>query len=206
MRRSAKRFRCRPRSRPQIGGARRPTVTRGLRRLLGEGLDPRRQGPRPNPDEIKYKEGDSGRFLIQAETTDKLAVFATNGRFYTLPVDKLPGGRGHGEPIRLMIDLANEHDIVTVFPWRPGQKLLLAATDGRGFVTTTDELLAGTRGGKQVMSLGNGPQARIRLPVQGDAVAFLGENRKMLIVKLDEIPELGRGRGVILQKYIARRV
>jgi topoisomerase-4 subunit A len=152
-------------------------------------------------DELKYKEGDSGRFLVAAETTDRIALFASNGRFYTMPVDKLPGGRGHGEPLRLMIDLPNEHDVVALFVWRAGAKLLLASTDSRGFIVASDEILAQTRGGKQVLTPGEGARANICVPVQGDAVALLGDNRKMLVVKLDEIPEMTRGRGVILQKF-----
>jgi topoisomerase-4 subunit A len=151
--------------------------------------------------EVKYKEGDAPRFVVPVETTDRLVVFGTNGRFYTLPVDRLPGGRGHGEPLRLMIDLPNEHDIVALFPYRPEQKLLLAASDGRGFICGGEEALAQTRTGKQVLVPGQGAQARICLPVNGDAVALLGENRKLLIVKLAEIPEMSRGRGVMLQRY-----
>jgi topoisomerase-4 subunit A len=152
-------------------------------------------------DELKYKEGDAGRFLVPVETTDKIAVFASNGRFYTLPVDKLPGGRGHGEPLRLMIDLPNEHDVVALFAWRPGKKLLVASSDGRGFFVASDEVLAQTRAGKQVLNAGEGARGVVCIPVEGDAVALLGDNRKMLVVKLAEIPELSRGRGVILQKY-----
>jgi topoisomerase-4 subunit A len=151
--------------------------------------------------EIKYKEGDGPRFVVPAETTDRLVVFGTNGRFYTLSVDKLPGGRGHGEPLRLMIDLPNEHDIVALFPYRAEQKLLLAASDGRGFVVAGDEVLAQTRAGKQVLVPGEGVQARICAPIGGDVAAFLGDNRKLLICKVEEIPEMSRGRGVILQRY-----
>jgi len=151
--------------------------------------------------EVKYKEGDGPRFLVQAETTDRLVVFGSNGRFYTLGVDKLPGGRGHGEPIRLMIDLPNEHDIVALFPYRPEQKLLLAASDGRGFIVAGEESLAQTRAGKQVLVPGDGATASVCLAVAGDVVALLGDNRKMLICKLEEIPEMTRGRGVMLQRY-----
>src|SRR6185312_5721687 len=125
----------------------------------------------------------------------------SNGRFYTLGVDKLPGGRGHGEPIRLMVDLPNEHDIVALFPYRAEQKLLLAATDGRGFVVAGEEALAQTRAGKQVLVPGEGATASLCLPVAGDAVALLGDNRKLLICKVEEIPEMTRGRGVMLQRY-----
>jgi topoisomerase-4 subunit A len=152
-------------------------------------------------DELKYKEGDGPRFAIEAETTDKLLLFATNGRFYTLGVDKLPGGRGHGEPVRLMIDLGNKHDVVTLVPHRPALKLLVAASDGRGFVVSADEALAQTRGGKQILNLGKGALARAATPVSGDTVAVVGENRKLLLFPLSDVPEMARGRGVILQRY-----
>ncbi len=151
--------------------------------------------------DIKYKEGDEGRFVVPAATTDKLLVFATNGRFYTLPVDKLPGGRGHGEPLRLMIDLANEHDVAAILPYAAGTKLLLASSDGRGFIVPVDEALGQTRAGKVVMTPGDGAQARICAPVEGDTVAVVGSNRKLLIFPLAEVPEMARGRGVILQRY-----
>jgi topoisomerase IV subunit A len=151
--------------------------------------------------DIKYKDGDGPRFVIQVETTDKLAVFGSNGRFYTLPVDRLPGGRGHGEPLRLMIELANEHDVVTLFPYRAEHRLLLVASDGRGFVTGAEETLAQTRSGKQVLVPGAGAQASICLSVTGDTVALVGDNRKLLIYPVKEIPEMTRGRGVMLQKF-----
>ena len=152
--------------------------------------------------EQKYKEGDAPRFAIAAETTDRLIIFGTNGRFYTLGIDRLPGGRGQGEPLRLMIDLPNEHDIVALFPHRPGMELLVAASDGRGFVVDGDEAVAQTRAGKQVLTPGGGAAASICAQAEGgDAVALVGDNRKMLIVKLDDIPLMTRGRGVILQRY-----
>jgi topoisomerase IV subunit A len=154
--------------------------------------------------EQKYKEGDGPRFAVAAETTDRLIVFGTNGRFYTLGVDRLPGGRGHGEPLRLMIDLPNEHDIVAMFPYRPGMELLVVASDGRGFVVDGEEAVAQTRGGKQVLTPGEGAVARICAQAEtGDAVALVGDNRKMLILHLDDIPLMTRGRGVILQRYKA---
>jgi topoisomerase IV subunit A len=152
--------------------------------------------------EQKYKEGDGPRFAVAAETTDRLIIFATNGRFFTIGVDRLPGGRGQGEPLRLMVDLANEHDIVAMFPYRSGQELLVAASDGRGFVVDGEEALAQTRAGKQVLTPAEGAVARICLRAEdGDAVAFVGDNRRMLVVKLDDIPLMTRGRGVILQRY-----
>ena len=151
--------------------------------------------------EIKFKEGDWGKFQLQAETTDKLVIFATNGKFYTIPCDKLPGGRGHGEPVRLYIDLGNEHDIVAMMIHRPGQKLLVASHDGRGFVVSTDEIVAQTKNGKQVLSVPDGEEASICVPADGDMLAVIGDNRKLLIFKLSEVPEMTRGRGVMLQKY-----
>jgi topoisomerase IV subunit A len=152
--------------------------------------------------EQKYKEGDGPRFAIASETTDRLIVFGTNGRFYTIGVDRLPGGRGQGEPLRLMIDLPNEHDIVAMFPYRAGMELLVAASDGRGFVVDGEEAVAQTRAGKQVLTPAEGAVALVCSQAEGgDAVALVGDNRRMLIVKLDDIPLMTRGRGVILQRY-----
>jgi topoisomerase-4 subunit A len=151
--------------------------------------------------ELKFKEGDRARFALHAETTDKLLLLGTNGRFYTLGVDKLPGGRGHGEPIRLMVDLGNDQDIVALFVHKPERKLLVASSDGRGFVVPEAEVLAQTRAGKQVLNVGEGGEAEACAMVEGDHVAVVGDNRKLVIFKLDEVPEMTRGRGVILQKY-----
>jgi len=151
--------------------------------------------------EQKYKEGDAPRFAVAAETTDRLMIFATNGRFYTIPVDRLPGGRGQGEPLRLMIDLPNEHDLVALFPYREDQRLLLAAKDGRGFIVDAYEATAQTRAGKQIMTPAAGAPAALCIPAEGDFVAVVGDNRRMLILDLEEIPVMARGRGVILQRY-----
>jgi len=152
-------------------------------------------------EEVKYKEGDRGKFWLKAETTDKLVLFGTNGRFYTLGCDKLPGGRGLGEPVRLMIDLGNEQDIVDMFIHQPGRKRLVASTDGRGFVVPEDEVLAQTKNGKQVLNVTPPVEARVCAMVEGDMVASLGENRKLLLFPLSELPEMARGRGVTLQKF-----
>ena len=149
----------------------------------------------------KYKEGDGPRFAVPAETTDRLVIFGSNGRFYTLGTDRLPGGRGQGEPLRLMIDLPNEHDVVALFPHRPGLRLLVASDDGRGFIVDGEEALAQTRAGKQVLTPAAGARAAICAPADGDMAAFVGDNRRLLIVDLAEIPEVARGRGVILQRY-----
>jgi topoisomerase IV subunit A len=151
--------------------------------------------------EQKYKEGDGQRFAVPAETTDRIVVFGSNGRFYTLPADRLPGGRGQGEPLRLMIDLPNEADVVALFAYRPGLKLLVASSDGRGFLVDGEEALAQTRAGKQVLNPATGAKALICLPAEGDVAAFVGDNRRMLVVDLAEIPDMTRGRGVILQRY-----
>ncbi|AHC73967.1 DNA topoisomerase IV, A subunit [Candidatus Endolissoclinum faulkneri L5] len=151
--------------------------------------------------EVKYKEGDSERFRFHAETTDKIILFATDGRFYTICGDKLPSGRGHGEPVRLIIDLANDDDIVAIFPHRSGEKLLVASTDGRGFIVASDEVLAQTRAGKQVLGIDEDSKALVCIPVSGDTVAVIGTNRKMLIFDVNNLPEMSRGKGVILQSY-----
>ena len=150
--------------------------------------------------EVRYKEGDGARFDLKAETPDKLLVFATNGRFYMVPCDKLPRGRGDGENLKMMVDIGNEADIVQIMIHKPGRKLLVAASDGRGFIVPEDDVLAQTRSGKQVLNVGEGVQARACAFVEGDTVAVIGTNRKLLLFKLAELPEMGRGRGVTLQK------
>ena len=153
--------------------------------------------------EVRYKEGDSGKFVLNAQTTDKLLVFATDGRFYTIGCDKLPGGRGHGEPLRLMIDLANGHDVVTLLVHKPGRRLLVAAESGRGFLVEEESVIAQTRAGKQILNLGDGEEAAVCVPVAdgADSLAVIGDNRKLLVFGLDEVPVMTRGRGVILQRY-----
>jgi topoisomerase-4 subunit A len=150
---------------------------------------------------VKYKEGDRARFWIHAQTTDKLMLFATDGRFYTLECSKLPGGRGLGEAIRTFIELPPEADIVAMFVYTEGRKLLLASTTGHGFVTSEDEAVAMTRSGKRIMSVGTGEEALCCIFVNGDSVATTGENHKLLIFPLAEVPELARGKGVRLQRY-----
>jgi topoisomerase-4 subunit A len=150
---------------------------------------------------IKYKEGDRGRFVVKADTTDLVLVFATDGKAFTLEVDKLPRGRGFGEPLRLMIDLGNDAEPLAVIRHRPGAKLLLASGDSRGFVVTEDEIVARTRSGRQVLNLPPEVEALACVPVEGDHVAVIGDNRKLLVFPLAEMPELVRGRGVILQKH-----
>jgi topoisomerase-4 subunit A len=152
---------------------------------------------------LKFREGDGLALIFHAQTTDRLLVAADNGRVYTVGGDKLPGGRGFGEPIRLTIDLEAESEIVAMFVVRPDMRMLVASSDGRGFVTTGEAVLAETRKGKQLMNLRPKAKVAVVKPVPGnaDSVAVIGENRKMLVFKLDELPELGRGSGVQLQRY-----
>ncbi|PTW97670.1 DNA topoisomerase IV subunit A [Pararhodobacter aggregans] len=151
--------------------------------------------------EFKFKDGDEGSFALHAETTDKIVIFGSNGRFYTLLGANLPGGRGMGEPVRLMVDLPNEAQILDLFVHQPGVRMIVASTDGDGFIVPGDELLAQTRAGKQVLNLREGARALVCKPVSGDHVACVGENRKMLVFALDELPEMNRGKGVRLQKF-----
>ncbi|ANT60023.1 MULTISPECIES: DNA topoisomerase IV subunit A [unclassified Salipiger] len=151
--------------------------------------------------ELKFKDGDGPRFIFHAETTDRLLVFGSNGRFYTISAANLPGGRGMGEPLRLMVDLPNEAQIIDIFAHVPGRKLLLASSAGDGFVVPEADVLAQTRAGKQALNVREPAFAKICKPVTGDAVAVVGENRKVLVFMLDELPEMGRGKGVRLQKY-----
>ena len=151
--------------------------------------------------ELKFKDGDGPRFIFHAETTDRLLVFGSNGRFYTLSASNLPGGRGMGEPVRLMVDLPNEAEIVDLFIHQPDRKLLLASSAGDGFVVPENDVVAQTRAGKQVLNVKGDVRAKVCKPVSGDAVAVVGENRKVLVFGLDELPEMGRGKGVRLQKY-----
>ncbi|MBY6050099.1 DNA topoisomerase IV subunit A [Vannielia litorea] len=151
--------------------------------------------------ELKFKDGDGPRFAFHAETTDKLLLLGANGRFYTLPGSQLPGGRGMGEPVRLMVDLPNDAEILALFSHVPGQKLLLASSAGDGFVVNSDEVVAQTRAGKQSLNVKDGVTAAVCRPVKGDHVAAVGDNRKVLVFALEELPEMARGKGVRLQKY-----
>ncbi|KQZ98499.1 DNA topoisomerase IV subunit A [Mesorhizobium sp. Root157] len=151
--------------------------------------------------QLGFKEGDSLKLAFNAQTTDKILVFTTGGKFYTIGADRLPGGRGHGEPIRIIVDMENDQDIVTAFVHEPKRKLLLASYQGNGFVVMEDEVVANTRKGKQVMNVKAPDEAKSCIPVTGDHLAIVGENRKMLVFPLAEIPEMARGKGVRLQKY-----
>jgi topoisomerase-4 subunit A len=159
------------------------------------------KGHLTDTDSLAFKEGDRLKRAAKAKTTDMLLLFATNGRFYALSADKLPGGRGHGEPFRLMIDIEEAADAVELFVHEPGRKLLVAATSGHGFIVAEDEVLAMTRKGKQVLNVTAGAEAVVCAPVDGDSVAVIGENRKLLLFPLKELPEMSRGKGVRLQRY-----
>ena len=154
-------------------------------------------------DTLKFREGDGLARLFHAQTTDKLLLAAEDGRVFTLAGDRLPGGRGFGEPVRLSIDLAGEVDIVALMVVRADTRLLVASSDGRGFLTSGAAVLAETRKGKQLVNLKPGAKVAAvkRVAANADAVAVIGENRKMLVFPLSELPELARGQGVTLQRY-----
>ena len=153
--------------------------------------------------EFKYKEGDGAAFALHAQTTDKLLIACDNGRFYTLGADKLPGARGFGEPIRTMLDIDAEAQIVTLLVYRPKAQLLLASNAGRGFVAEADELLAETRKGRGVMSTKPGVRLSVvrEVPAEHDHIAVVGDNRKLVIFSLSEMPVMSKGQGVTLQRY-----
>ncbi|WP_421723459.1 DNA topoisomerase IV subunit A [Bauldia sp.] len=151
--------------------------------------------------DLSFKADDGLKFAFPAETTDKIIVASTGGKFFTLGADKLPGGRGHGEPIRVLVDMDAADDTVAVFAHDPERKLLVVSTDGRGFVVPEAEVLANTRKGKQVMTVSGGEEMRLCVSAAGDTVAVLGENRKLLVFPLDQVPEMTRGKGVRLQRY-----
>jgi topoisomerase-4 subunit A len=159
------------------------------------------KGHQEESDAVKYREGDKRRFWFHAQTTDKIMLFSTDGRFFTLEGSKLPGGRGLGDPIRDLIELGPDQDLVAAFVHDTGRMLLLASSSGHGFVTKEADVVATTRRGKQVMNVPAGKEAAVCRPAAGDSVAVVGDNRKLVIFPLAEVPELGRGRGVILQRY-----
>lgn len=156
-----------------------------------------------NPKDFKYKSGDRGQFILEVQTTDKLIIFATNGRCYTLGCDKLPSGRGFGEPLRLMVDIPNDAHVTYMRPYISKSKMIVASTDGRGFIVASNMVLAQTKSGKQVLNVsGKNEGAICRYVHEGDDhVAIIGTNRKMLVFPLADLPEMTKGRGVILQKY-----
>ncbi|MFA6218433.1 MAG: DNA topoisomerase IV subunit A [Erythrobacter sp.] len=160
-------------------------------------------GHLPLDQDWKFKEGDGPAFVLHAQTTDKLLLAAADGRFFTLGADKLPGARGFGEPVRNTLDIDAEAAIIAVIVHRPGQRLLLAASTGKGFAATTEELLAETRKGRQVVNLKGGARLVVVRPIDAahDHVAVVGDNRKLVVFNLEEVPEMTRGQGVTLQRY-----
>ncbi len=156
------------------------------------------KGHQDDLSKLDFKQGDGLKRALKAFTTDKILLFATNGKFYTLEASALPGGRGHGEPVRLMVDVEQNHDFVEAFVHQPDRKLLVTSTSGYGFVVPEGEVVAATRKGRQVLNVSEPDEARIVVPVEGDHVAVVGENRKMLIFRLSELNEMTRGKGVIL--------
>ncbi|WP_411035243.1 DNA topoisomerase IV subunit A [Shinella sp. BYT-45] len=150
---------------------------------------------------LQFKEGDALKVAFPAQTTDKVLVVTTGGKVFTLGADKLPGGRGHGEPLRIMVDMENDQDVLTAFVHDPSRKVIVASQAGNGFVVAESEMVANTRKGKQVMNVSMPDEAKLVVPVRGDHVAVVGENRKMLVFPLAQLPEMARGKGVRLQRY-----
>ncbi|GLR49777.1 DNA topoisomerase IV subunit A [Shinella yambaruensis] len=150
---------------------------------------------------LQFKEGDALKVAFPAQTTDKVLVMTTGGKVFTLGADKLPGGRGHGEPLRIMVDMENDQDVLTAFVHDASRKVIVASQAGNGFVVAETEMVANTRKGKQVMNVGMPDEAKLVVPVRGDHVAVVGENRKMLVFPLAQLPEMSRGKGVRLQRY-----
>jgi len=149
---------------------------------------------------VKYKEGDSQGHVIESYTTDNILICSTGGKFFTVLADNLIRGKGHGESIKIIVDIEN-HDVVNILSHEPGRKILLAASNGKGFIVNSDDLIASTKNGKQVMHLSGENKCMICTPIDGDMVAVIGTNRKLLVFALDEMPEMKRGQGVTLQKY-----
>jgi topoisomerase-4 subunit A len=151
--------------------------------------------------ELRFKEGDSLFIALHAETTDRLVLFSTNGKAFTLKADAIPRGRGDGQPVRLLLDLTNEDAVIAMFVHREGLRYLVAASDGKGFLVKGEDLLAEKRTGKQVLNVDPPAEAAVCAPAEGDSIAVMGENRKLLIFPIDQVPEMTRGRGVQLQSY-----
>lgn len=150
---------------------------------------------------LQFKEGDGLKVAFPAQTTDKILIVTTGGKVYTLGADKLPGGRGHGEPLRIMVDMENDQDVLTAFVHDQSRKVIVASQAGNGFVVSETDMVANTRKGKQIMNVSMPDETKLVIPVRGDHVAVVGENRKMLIFPLAQLPEMSRGKGVRLQRY-----
>ncbi|NBX67303.1 MAG: DNA topoisomerase IV subunit A [Proteobacteria bacterium] len=165
-----------------------------IRAMKGHGLD---------TTTFKYKDGDEERFIMQCQTTDKIVVFASNGRSYTLGADKLPSGRGFGEPVRLMIEMPPQDDVLGMYVYNENDRYLMAGADGRGFVVKAPDCIAQTKNGRIILNVDEGGKAAVVQPIgaKHDHVAVMGTNRKLVVFALSEVPEMGRGKGVTLQKY-----
>ena len=163
-----------------------------IRALKGHGHD---------ASAIKYKDEDKEGFVLTCVTTDKLIIFASNGKFYTIGADKLPGGRGNGDPIRLLIDLENDHEPVGMFVHNPDRNLLVASSEGYGFKVKESDVIASTKGGRKTLNVKGNSEAIRCVEIVGEKIATIGENRKILIFNIDELPEMTRGKGVRLQKF-----
>lgn len=150
---------------------------------------------------LTFKEGDGPKVAFPAQTTDKILIITTGGKAYTLGGDKLPGGRGHGEPLRIMVDMENDQDVLTAFVHDPQRKQLIVSTSGNGFIVPEAELVANTRKGKQIMNVSYPDETKLLVTISGDHAAVVGENRKMVIFPLSQVPEMSRGKGVRLQRY-----
>ena len=159
------------------------------------------KGSVPADQEFKFRDGDAGRFVFPAETTDRLLIFATDGRFFTLRASALPGGRSLGDPLRIYVDLPESAGIVTIFPHVPGRMLLLASKAGYGFRVAENDIVAATRNGRHVMSLRDLDEACCCVPITGSRIAVVGKNRRLLVFPVEDMPILSRGKGIRLQKY-----
>jgi topoisomerase-4 subunit A len=159
------------------------------------------KGHMTNYASLTFKDGDELKLAFNAYTTDKVLIFTTGGKAYTIGADKMPGGRGHGEPLRIMVDMDNDQDVLTAFVHKPDRKLLVASNIGNGFIVKETDLIANTRKGKQVMNVKLPDEAQLCVEMRGDHVAVVGKNRKMLVFPLSELPEMARGKGVRLQRY-----
>ncbi len=159
------------------------------------------RGHQTDTSTLQFKQGDSLKLAFPGYTTDKVILFSTGGKFYTLEVARLPGGRGHGEPVRIMVDMEKDQDVVTAFIHDPERRMLVASTAGNGFLVKEADVVANTRKGKQVLNVGGKDEAKVCVLAKGDHVAVVGKNRKMLIFPLEQLPEMGRGKGVRLQRY-----
>ncbi len=159
------------------------------------------KGHTPNLENTKYREGDAERFVLKAYTTDKLVLFSSSGRFFTIPADKIPGGKGHGESASILVDLPQEDEIVALMVYDAEATLLVASSIGKGFVVPMSDVMAQTKSGKQVLNLPKGATAKLCVPAEGDMIALVGTNRRLLVFPLAELPVMKRGQGVQLQRY-----